>query len=438
MAGIDDYSPTPASNTALFPEGMAPSAVNDGMRQVQADIRSWYNDAEWVIYGDGEGAHTITFVSGTAFTINGADVTEEYHPGRRVKAVGPTTGTIYGTIESSNFVTDTTVEVAWDSGSLVNEDFTIYLGILRARNPSVPSVYPASRTIRTAGDAGLNLIGGTAGVLHLEDEGAGADRKIYQIVSDDGSLIIRSRNDDGSTKETLLTIDADGRVRVAATVPLTLESTDSGAAEGPVLEMYRNSASPANLDDLGAVHFVGKDSAGNRHAYAAIEGVAATVTNGAESGHIRFQTSQNGSAPPAARATIGAGLFMTGATGGDPGGGRINAQGYLVNGQALSTALEVADAWVRFNGRTATIANDFGVSSLVEQGPSDWQINWDPTPTSAYAAVAGGGIAPPAGLTPVLVYFTAVNLGNLRVRTQDNAGAFIEPDVINVAIFGAF
>jgi hypothetical protein len=38
----------------------------------------------------------------------------------------------------------------------------------------------------------------------------------------------------------------------------------------------------------------------------------------------------------------------------------------------------------------------------------------------------------------VLVYFTAVNLGNLRVRTQDNAGAFIEPDVINVAIFGAF
>src|SRR5690606_26122266 len=40
MAGIKDYSPIPASNTALFPEGMAPSAVNDGMRQVQADIRA--------------------------------------------------------------------------------------------------------------------------------------------------------------------------------------------------------------------------------------------------------------------------------------------------------------------------------------------------------------------------------------------------------------
>jgi hypothetical protein len=352
MAGIDDYSPTPASNTALFPEGMAPSAVNDGMRQVQADIRSWYNDAEWVIYGDGEGAHAITFVSGTTFTINGADVTEEYHPGRRVKAVGPTTGTIYGTIESSSFVTDTTVEVAWDSGSLVNENLTIYLGILRARNPSIPSVYPASRTIRTAGDAGLNLIGGTAGVLHLEDEGAGADRKIYQIVSDGGSLIIRSRNDDGSAKETLLTIDADGSVRIAATVPLMLESTDSGAVEGPVLEMHRNSASPANLDDLGAVHFVGKDSAGNRHAYAAIEGVAATVTNGMESGHIRFQTSQNGSAPPAARATIGAGLFMTGATGGDPGGGRINAQGFQINGDDAHSIVDAqlgVPGWIEWS-----------------------------------------------------------------------------------------
>ena len=54
MSGINDYSVTPANNTALFPEGMAPSAVNDGMRQVQADLREWYNDAQWVVYGDGQ------------------------------------------------------------------------------------------------------------------------------------------------------------------------------------------------------------------------------------------------------------------------------------------------------------------------------------------------------------------------------------------------
>src|SRR5690606_26484164 len=51
MAGLRTYSATAAANTALFPEGMAPSAVNDGMRQVQADLRSWYQDAEWIDLG---------------------------------------------------------------------------------------------------------------------------------------------------------------------------------------------------------------------------------------------------------------------------------------------------------------------------------------------------------------------------------------------------
>jgi hypothetical protein len=38
MASIFDYSQTPASNTALFPENQAPSSLNDSARQVQADI----------------------------------------------------------------------------------------------------------------------------------------------------------------------------------------------------------------------------------------------------------------------------------------------------------------------------------------------------------------------------------------------------------------
>ena len=121
MSGIKDYSTTPASNTTLFPEGMAPSAVNDGMRQVQADIRSWYNDSQWVIYGDGDGAFTIAYVSPTSFSVTGADVTTVYHAGRRVKAFGPLTGTIYGTIQSAVFATNTTVTVLWDSGSFCSE-----------------------------------------------------------------------------------------------------------------------------------------------------------------------------------------------------------------------------------------------------------------------------------------------------------------------------
>jgi hypothetical protein len=139
MPGLKDYSTTPANNTALFPEGMAPSQVNDSARQLQADIREWYNDAEWVIYGDGDGSHAIAYGSAASFSVSGANVTAAYHAGRRVRAVGTLTGTIYGTIASSAFATNTTVTVTWDSGALQNEALTIYLAVLSRNNSSLPA-----------------------------------------------------------------------------------------------------------------------------------------------------------------------------------------------------------------------------------------------------------------------------------------------------------
>ena len=109
MAGIKDYSTTNSSNTTLntisVAEGMLPSQLNNAIRALMVNTREWYNDAQWVIYGDGDGAYTATYVSGTSFTINGADVTSIYHEGRRIKITAATPGTIYGTISSSSFST---------------------------------------------------------------------------------------------------------------------------------------------------------------------------------------------------------------------------------------------------------------------------------------------------------------------------------------------
>ena len=76
--------------------------------------------------------------SATAFRVDGANVTSVYHAGRRVKAVGSSTGTIFGTISSSSFSTNTTVNVTWDSGSLSNESLVIYLAALSKTNDSIP------------------------------------------------------------------------------------------------------------------------------------------------------------------------------------------------------------------------------------------------------------------------------------------------------------
>lgn len=64
--GVDVYSTTPASNgtiggTGYFPEGQAPSTVNDAARQVMADIAAWFGQAKVPEYLTGvAGTNTVT------------------------------------------------------------------------------------------------------------------------------------------------------------------------------------------------------------------------------------------------------------------------------------------------------------------------------------------------------------------------------------------
>jgi len=146
-SNIKDYSTTQASNTSLntidVDEGMLPSNLNNAIRALMKNTRDWYNDSQWVQYGDGDGAATVAYASGTTFTIAGVDVTTIYTVGRRIKVIAATPGTIYGTITAVAFSSNTTVTVAWDSGSLSSETIDVYLGALTAE--SVPKTINADR-----------------------------------------------------------------------------------------------------------------------------------------------------------------------------------------------------------------------------------------------------------------------------------------------------
>jgi len=146
MSGIKDYSTVQANNTSLntisVAEGMLPSNLNNAIRALMKNTRDWYNDSQWVIYGDGSGAYTPAYVSNTQFTITstGNDLTSYYHANRRIKATGTNTGTKFGTISSSAYSSNvTTVNVTWDSGNLSSDtDLEIYLSGLTATNNSIP------------------------------------------------------------------------------------------------------------------------------------------------------------------------------------------------------------------------------------------------------------------------------------------------------------
>ena len=135
---------------------MAPSAVNNVIRQQMADHRAQWNDAEWFNYGDGEGGVTLTYVSADQFKVEGVDVTTAYHVGRRVRVVGTGTGTIYGTINAVAFSIDTTVTVTFDSGSLSNETLTVSLGIISARNEAMK--LDAQRLVKGVIEANANFV----------------------------------------------------------------------------------------------------------------------------------------------------------------------------------------------------------------------------------------------------------------------------------------
>ena len=66
MTGIKDYSTTALTNTEVggvnIEEGMLPSTLNNALRAVLVDVREWYNDSQWVVYGDGDSAFLLLMV----------------------------------------------------------------------------------------------------------------------------------------------------------------------------------------------------------------------------------------------------------------------------------------------------------------------------------------------------------------------------------------
>jgi hypothetical protein len=245
-----------SSNSVSVAEGMLPSNINNAFRDIMADIRQFYNSAEWIEYGDGAGTYTPAYASSTSFTIAGVNVTSAYHVGRRVKLVASTPGTIYGSITATAFSTNTTVTVAWDSGSLSDEAITsVHLGVISATNTSMPETPSITGdytldvsgdiildadgdnvTIKAAGTTTLDIVSnGTTDVtldapgdIHLDADGG--DIKFYdggtqfgEVTNSSTDLVIKSTTSD---KDVIIKGNDGG----SAITALTLDMSEAGKA----------------------------------------------------------------------------------------------------------------------------------------------------------------------------------------------------------------
>ena len=90
---------------------------------------------------------------------------------------------------------------------------------------------------------------------------------------------------------------------------LGLTSTDAGASAAPSLQLYRNSASPADADDVGQIQFHGENDADEKIEYARIDVRIEDASDGEEDGQLDFEIMEAGSSTLYQRMAFGTNQF---------------------------------------------------------------------------------------------------------------------------------
>ena len=144
---------------------------------------------------------------------------------------------------------------------------------------------------------------------------ASASTGAFTTISASGNVDFNGDLDvDGTTN--LDVVDIDGAVDMASTLQvdgaitssagatittadntaqLTLKSTDADAGVGPVLELVRDSGSPADSDLLGAINFIADDDGGNATTFASVSTQIGDASDGSESCGLQIKAMSGGS-----------------------------------------------------------------------------------------------------------------------------------------------
>ena len=130
------------------------------------------------------------------------------------------------------------------------------------------------------GDADYTANTGTSIVLGTNaSDGDIVEIVVYDVFSVADTV---SKADGGQFDNAVTITTADNNAQ------LTLKSTDADSSTGPVLDLTRDSASPADGDSIGEIIFKADDDGGNSTEFASIQTKISDASNGSESGKIEI------------------------------------------------------------------------------------------------------------------------------------------------------
>jgi hypothetical protein len=232
------------------------------------------------------------------FSVFSGDVDSNMSVGGNLSVTG--TSTLTGAITSSAGATITTDDNA-PQLTLKSTDADANKGPVLdlQRDSSSPAADDVIGLVRFRGeDAGSNITNYATISSTLKDPTEG---------SEDGELSF-SVMKAGTDTETLLIdsggIDITGAFTATSgstittadnTVQLTLKSTDADANNGPILDLVRDSGSPADGDEVGVIRFKFDDDAGESNSAARFTAKINDASNGTEDGELEIVTLINGS-----------------------------------------------------------------------------------------------------------------------------------------------
>ena len=99
---------------------------------------------------------------------------------------------------------------------------------------------------------------------------------------------------DPTTDRTINFPNASGDVVLNESGTVNISSTDAGASDGPIVNLFRNSASPTVNDQIGEVRFLGKNDAGQDVEYGSISSSLIDATDGSEDSRTEIRGMVNG------------------------------------------------------------------------------------------------------------------------------------------------